>query len=231
MTNLKLLIVEDDQASLELMTEVFTSLKAEVLPVSEGRQAAALVNTEKFDGILMDLQMPDMHGFELAQRVRESAWNKATPIIIVTGYDSRNAMQQAFATGATFFLQKPVDRQKLTGLFRTVRGALLDNRRKYTRIPFQTQVACQTESRSTRGLTWNLSLGGIQIANPALRKGEQVQLSFALPGTSIVIDALGEVQWAEEDRRGIRFVRLSQRDENEIKKLIAQVATPEEFDN
>jgi len=172
--------------------------------------------------------MPDIPGYELAHLVRQSAWNKSTPIIIVTGHDDRNAMQQAFATGATFFLRKPVDRQKLTGLFRTVRGTLLENRRKYARIPFQTEVMCQTESRNTRGLSWNLSQGGIQIANPTLRKGERVHLSFALPGRNVVIDALGEVQWADEERRGIRFTRLSPRDESEIKSLIAQVATPDE---
>jgi len=210
------------------MTEVFSSLKAEVCPVSDGQHAASLVNQQKFDGILLDLQMPDMHGLELAQRVRQSTRNKSTPIIIVTGYDDRSAMRQSFATGATFYLQKPVDRQKLTGLYRTVRGTLLENRRKTARIPFQTDVACQTDSRSTLGRSWNLSLGGIQIENDALKIGNQVRLSFGLPGANIVIEAFGEVMWAEQDRRGVRFTKMSARDEGEIRKLIEQVETPDD---
>src|SRR5580700_5088001 len=125
MASLKLIVVEDDIASLELMAEVFTSLKAEVLPVSDSREAAGLVVKEKFDGIFLDLEMPNLNGFDLARLIRKSSWNKFTPIIIVTGRDERQTMQEAFAIGATFFLQKPVDRQKLSILFRAVRGGML----------------------------------------------------------------------------------------------------------
>ena len=120
MQPLKLLVVEDHIPSLELMTEVFVSLKAEVRPISESEKAVAMVNQEKFDGIFLDLEMPNLNGFDLARLVRKSSWNKSTPIIIVTGRDDRQTMQDAFAIGATFFLQKPVDRQKLSALFRTV---------------------------------------------------------------------------------------------------------------
>jgi CheY-like chemotaxis protein len=47
MASLKLLVVEDDIASLELMAEVFTSLEAEVRPVSDSREAAGLIDKEK----------------------------------------------------------------------------------------------------------------------------------------------------------------------------------------
>ena len=67
MLQLKLLVVEDDAASLELMTEVFESLKADVRPVSDSEEAARRVNQEKFDGIFLDLEMPRMHGFDLAR--------------------------------------------------------------------------------------------------------------------------------------------------------------------
>jgi len=122
MTPLKLLVVEDDPASLELMSEVFTSLKAEVCAVNDSEKAVAIINHERFDGIFLDLEMPNLNGFDLARLVRKSSSNKSTPIIIVTGRDERQTMQEAFALGATFFLQKPVDRQKLSILFRTVSG-------------------------------------------------------------------------------------------------------------
>jgi CheY-like chemotaxis protein len=85
MGELKLLVVEDNVASLELMTEVFRSLKADVRPVSDSEEAALRVNQEKFDGISLDLEMLKMHGFDLARGIRRSSWNKSTPIIIVTG--------------------------------------------------------------------------------------------------------------------------------------------------
>src|SRR6202521_6191980 len=138
MQPLKLLIVEDDLASLELMAEVFTSLKAEVRPVSDSEKAVGMVDQEKFDGIFLDLEMPKLNGFDLARLIRKSSWNKSTPIVIVTGRDERQTMQDAFALGATFFLQKPVDRQKHSVLFRIVSGGMLENRRRNTRVPLQT---------------------------------------------------------------------------------------------
>lgn len=197
MAPLKLLVVEDDLACLELMTEVFVSLKAEVHPVSDSEKAARLVKEEKFDGIFLDLEMPHLHGFDLAKQIRKSSWNKSTPIIIVTGQDERKTMETSFALGATFFLQKPIDRQKLNTLFRTVRGGLLENRRRYTRVPLNTEVTCQIGSRTMRGMSWNLSQGGIQVEASNLTSGETVRVSFRLPVSDAAVEAVGVVVWVK----------------------------------
>jgi CheY-like chemotaxis protein len=222
MASLKLLIVEDDLASLELMAEVFTSLHAEVCPVSDSEKAADLVNRQKFDGIFLDLEMPNLNGFDLARRIRTSSWNKSVPIIIVTGRDDRRTMQEAFEIGATFFLQKPVDRQKLTGLFRTVRGALLENRRRHTRVPLHTPVICSTGSRTKQGDTWNLSAGGIQVEVGNLQAGDSVKLSFQLPRSGAAIDAGGVVVWVKEQRQGIQFTKTSAQNQQAIQEFIAE---------
>ena len=77
--------------------------------------------------------MPSPNGFQLARLIRKSSWNKSIPIVIVTGREERQTLQELFSIGATFFLQKPVDRQKLSALFRTVRGGMLENRRRQAR--------------------------------------------------------------------------------------------------
>ena len=220
MTPLKLLVVEDDAASLELMTEVFTSLKAEVRPVNDSEKAAGMVNQEKFDGIFLDLEMPKLNGFDLARVIRKSSWNKSTPIVIVTGRDERQTMQEAFALGATFFLQKPVDRQKLTILFRTVSSGMLENRRKYIRVPLQTEVTCTVGSRTIRGISWNLSQGGMQVEASDLHVKETVRLTFRLPVSGTSIDVMGTVAWAGENRQGIQFTTLSPPTQQSIRKYI-----------
>jgi CheY-like chemotaxis protein len=223
MTPLKLLVVEDDAASLELMTEVFTSLKAEVHPVNDSEKAAGMANQEKFDGIFLDLEMPKLNGFDLARMIRKSSWNKSTPIIIVTGRDERQAMQEAFALGATFFLQKPVDRQKLTMLFRTVSGGMLENRRKYIRVPVQTEVICTVGSRTIRGISWNLSQGGMQVEASDLHVKDTVRLSFRLPVSGTSIDVMGTVAWAGENRQGVQFTTLSPPTQQSIREYIDAV--------
>ncbi len=223
MASLKLLVVEDDIPSLELMTEVFTSLQAEVRPISDSEQAALLVNQERFDGIFLDLEMPHLHGFDLARLIRKSSWNKSTPIIIVTGRDDRQTMQTAFTLGATFFIQKPIDRQKLGSLFRTVRGGLFENRRRHIRVPLQTEVSCSVGSRKIQGVTWNLSQGGIQVETGNLRTGEIVGLSFRLPVSDVTIEVAGTVVWAKEKRQGIQFTEVNTQTEQAIREFIAAV--------
>jgi CheY-like chemotaxis protein len=223
MTPLKLLVVEDDSASLELMAEVFTSLKAEVRAVSDSEKAVGMVNQEKFDGIFLDLEMPKLNGFDLARLIRKSSWNKSTPIIIVTGRDERDTMQQAFSLGATFFLQKPVDRQKLSVLFRTVSGGMVENRRRYIRVPLQTEVTCTVGSRTIRGMTWNLSHGGMQVEVGDLQPKDTVRLSFRLPVSGVSLEAAGTVVWTKETRQGIQFTNVSRQNEESIRKFIAEV--------
>jgi len=228
MSSLKLLVVEDDPPSLELMDEVLTSLKAQVLPTDDGRHAESLVNRETFDGIFLDLEMPNMHGLDLARNIRRSLWNRSTPIVIVTGHDERSTMQKAFAVGATFFLQKPVDRRKLTALFRAVRGVMLENRRRYVRVPLRAEVLCTHDLTSVSGMTWNLSQGGILIETmSSLKAGDEVRLSFRLPLSGKPIDGLGQVAWVSEGRQGIRFTKLTTQSSIAIKDFIAEIEQPD----
>jgi|SRR3984885_466554 len=223
MQPLKLLVVEDNLASLELMTEVFVSLKAEVRPINDSEKAVGIINQEKFDGIFLDLEMPNLNGFDLARVIRKSSWNRSTPIVIVTGRDERQTMKEAFAIGATFFLQKPVDRQKLSVLFRTVSGGMLENRRKSTRVPIQTDITCTVGSRTMRGVSWNLSQGGMQVEVDNLNAKDSVRLSFQLPSSGVTIEATGVVVWGNERRQGIQFTRVGDQSQKSIRKFMAEL--------
>jgi CheY-like chemotaxis protein len=227
MASLKLLVVEDDPANLELMAEVLRSLEATVCPLSNSREAARTVDREKFDGIFLDLEMPSPNGFELAQMVRASSWNRSTPIVIVTGREERNTMREIFSLGATFFLQKPIDRQKLTVLFRAVRGTLFENRRRSVRVPLQTQVTCRVGARTEQCQSWNLSQGGMQVEADFLHAGDSVRISFRLPGSSADIDAHGIVVWTKAERQGIRFSKINSQGEEQIREFIAHLEKPD----
>ncbi len=222
MQSLNLLLVEDDIPSLEMMSEVFASLNADVRPVSDSEKAANMVNRERFDGIFLDLEMPKVHGLDLARRIRNSSWNKSTPIVVVTGRDDKEAMQKAFSLGATFFLHKPVDRARLSKLLRAVRGGLVQNRRRYSRLPFQAEVFCTKDGHTFRGPTLNLSHGGMQIETSNLKQGDSLQLSFQLPAPGPRIDVLGTVVWADDSRQGIQFTKISPQHEQAIRDFIDQ---------
>lgn len=219
---LKVLVVEDDAPTLELMDEVLTSLKVEVRAVGDSEQAAVLVHQERFDGIFVDLQMPKVDGFELARRIRASSWNKSAPIVVVTGYDDAKTMQKAFAAGATFFLQKPVDRQRLTNLFRAAHGRMFENRRQFLRVPLQIEVVCQVGHQTFRGTSSNISQGGILFeVGRSLSPGAPVRLSFRLPGRELRIEVTGVVARVDEKQRaGVRFTHIGTRELQLIRDLI-----------
>jgi CheY-like chemotaxis protein len=163
-----------------------------------------------------------LHGLDLARRIRTSSWNKSTPIVVVTGRDDKEAMQEAFSLGATFFLHKPVDRQRLSKLLRTVKGGLVQNRRRYSRVPFHTEVFCTKDAHTFRGPSLNLSHGGIQIETTNLKQGDFLQLSFQLPSPGPKIEAIGTVVWSDGSRQGIQFSKMTSQHEQAVRDFIDQ---------
>jgi CheY-like chemotaxis protein len=220
----RVLIVEDDLPTLELMNEVLTSLKVEVRALDDSAEAAVLVNRERFDGIFVDLQMPKMDGFELARHIRASSWNKSAPIVVVTAQDDSKTMQKAFGCGATFFLHKPVDRQRLTNLFKAARGRMFENRRQFVRVPLQTEVICQIGHQTFHGQSSNISQGGILFElGRRIESGTAVRVSFRLPGRPLKIDATGVVARVDEKlRAGVRFSQIGTRELQAIRDLVMQ---------
>jgi DNA-binding response OmpR family regulator len=209
MAALKLLVVEDDTASLELMAELLQQLKAEVRPLSDSQEASGLIQREKFDGIFLDLKMPMLSGFELAKLARESTCNKTTPLVIVTGRDEQDTMHLSFSVGATYFLQKPIDIQKLTPLLKRIQDLSFENRRRCARVPLNTDVTCTVAGKTLNGLIWNISQGGVQLEVAGLKLGDTVGMSFILPQPGNVVKAQGLVVWAQDSRQGLYFTEMS----------------------
>jgi len=133
-------------------------------------------------------------------------------------------MQQSFSVGASFLLQKPVDRQKLSRLLRTVRGGMLQSRRRSVRVPLHIELMCSVEMRTVRGNSWNISQTGMQVEVDGLKAGNVVQLSFRLPPSRENIDASGVVVWVGENRQGIQFKKMSTRNQDLISDFITQEA-------
>ena len=207
-TSFNILVVEDDLPTLELIEEVLTSVDAKVIGVSDSPSAWGLFDKVVFDGIFLDLQMPKMDGFQLAERIRESRCNQSTPIVVVTGREDKQTMQQAFAAGATLFLQKPVDRAKLLTLFRATSAAMAENRLRRARVAVCVEVTCQCGHQDIKGSTVNLRDSGVlvQLERP-IESGTVIRMSFRLPGEERPITVEGRV--VRTDENGCVAVRFT----------------------
>jgi DNA-binding response OmpR family regulator len=129
-SDLRVLVVEDDGPSLELICEYLASQGVGSIPVMDSSIAGAMIHVEKFDGVLLDLMMPGLDGFELTRQIRKSFLNWGVPVIVVSGREDKKTMQEAFEAGATFFLHKPLDKKKLSRLLATTLGSMLQQQQR-----------------------------------------------------------------------------------------------------
>lgn len=209
MAVLKLLVVEDDIANLELMTELLEQLGAQVRPIGDSQEAARLLTQENFDVAFLDLTMPGITGFELARIIRDSVCNRNTPVVIVTGQEEKDTMHLSFSVGATYFIQKPINSQKLAELLQQIKKHANDVVRSFSRVSLNVAVTCIVGDRQLEGLAWNVSQGGIQVEANGLKIGDVVRMSFILPQGGTVIKSSGVVIWENEGRYGLNFTEMS----------------------
>ncbi len=107
MDSKKLLVVDDDETFSRFVDALLREKGYRVVAETDGRKVPALLRRHRFDVLLLDLEMPEIHGLELLERIREH-WN-VLPILIVTGHGSGDATLEAMRRGATDFVIKPVD--------------------------------------------------------------------------------------------------------------------------
>jgi hypothetical protein len=111
--NLKVLIAEDDDIS-ELFLSIEANLfSAEVLIAKTGLEAVEIcrINPD-LDLVLMDIEMPEMNGYEATRQIRE--FNKDIIIIAQTAYALDGDKERAIAAGCSNYLSKPIKRETLT---------------------------------------------------------------------------------------------------------------------
>ena len=102
-----LLVVDDTLANLRLLGNMLGEEGYEVRPVSSGRQALQAIDHDPPDLILMDVNMPDMDGYEVCRRVRANEQSKDVPVIFVTAWADRAYMVKAFEAGGADYVTKP----------------------------------------------------------------------------------------------------------------------------
>ncbi len=110
----KVLLVEDNDLNQDLALAFFTRSKLHADLAENGKEAVELAQSNDYDMIFMDLQMPIMDGFEATRLIRE--FNKEVPIIAMSANVFADAKQRAREAGVTDFLDKPIIIDKATSL-------------------------------------------------------------------------------------------------------------------
>jgi CheY-like chemotaxis protein len=108
MSELTVLLVEDQVVNQELISEMLATMGYTVVPVGTGEEALERASDTPFDAILMDRRLPGMDGFETAAKLRETM-DPCPPIVLLTADASRLPREELERTPFVAFVTKPID--------------------------------------------------------------------------------------------------------------------------
>lgn len=101
------LIVDDDTTALAYMTAKMEQAGFQVTALSRGSEVIAAVEELAPDLVLLDLEMPDMHGLEVLRRIKEDGNTRSTSVVVLSAHHSEANVTLAKSLGATDFIIKP----------------------------------------------------------------------------------------------------------------------------
>src|SRR5689334_9136355 len=109
LNGLRVLVVDDEQDTRELVAAVLTTHGAEVVPVGSAIEALAQMERQRFDLLISDIGMPEMNGYELISRIRQLGEEHGgrTPAMALTAYAGVDDRKRALAAGYERHIPKP----------------------------------------------------------------------------------------------------------------------------
>ncbi len=121
-SRIRVLVVDDDDATVEMLALLLTRRGFDVYQASNLRDAYDLVLTESPDVAVTDLEMPDGDGFELREAI--AGTELAIPVIAISGSADPRVLARARTVGFSDVLAKPIDTQRLAAAILRVLGPL-----------------------------------------------------------------------------------------------------------
>lgn len=120
LTGASILVVDDHEQNLELLTAYLDDLGAEIRQARDGLEAIQAVGERRPDLILLDVMMPRMSGFQVCGKLKSDPATKDIPIVVVTALNEVADVERAVELGADDFLTKPVNRLELVTRVRSL---------------------------------------------------------------------------------------------------------------
>ena len=105
----RVLVVDDNEANIHLVRFILEKNGYEVIEARNGIKGVEAAVSEKPDLVLLDVQLPDIDGLEVARRIRASEANGKTPIIALTSYAMPGDRKKVLAAGCSGYMAKPID--------------------------------------------------------------------------------------------------------------------------
>ncbi|HPU89855.1 MAG TPA: histidine kinase N-terminal 7TM domain-containing protein [Spirochaetota bacterium] len=112
----RILLVEDNLINQLVAMEVLKGAGMTVVPTGNGREAIDMLRKSRFDLVLMDLQMPEMDGFEATRIIREDPMLAHIPIVAMTAHAMQRDRDRCLSAGMNDHIAKPIDPPELVAM-------------------------------------------------------------------------------------------------------------------
>jgi CheY-like chemotaxis protein len=125
----KILIVDDEPDAVDFSKEVLEGEGYAVVTASDGSRGLAAMRRENPDLVVLDVQMPDMDGFEVFQEMKKDESLKSIPVVMLTGIRekvgigfSADEMKDYMGEKPTEYIEKPIDPARLKDAVNKILG-------------------------------------------------------------------------------------------------------------
>jgi two-component system cell cycle response regulator DivK len=105
----KILIIEDNEQNMYLLTFLLNRHGHVVLQACDGRQGIELAQKENTDLVLLDIQLPQMDGYAVAREIKAIQMLAGIPIVAVTSYAMVGDREKTIAAGCSGYIEKPIN--------------------------------------------------------------------------------------------------------------------------
>lgn len=109
----KILVVEDNDENRDSLSRRLQRRGFEVIGAADGKAGVELTRTEKPDLILMDMNMPELDGWEATRQIKAAVDSTAVPVIALTAHAMTGDRERAIAVGCADYHTKPIEFPKL----------------------------------------------------------------------------------------------------------------------
>ena len=143
-----ILLVDDTPANLLVLAEVLKRKDYHLIKATSGRDALRFLLKEDFAVVLLDVQMPDMDGFETARLIRENARTRDIPVIFITAKSlGTEDIKKGYAENAVDYILKPFNPE----ILRTKVSIFVELYRKTQQLRQQTALLTRKIEQEKRG--------------------------------------------------------------------------------
>ncbi|HZQ92390.1 MAG TPA: PilZ domain-containing protein [Terriglobales bacterium] len=181
---------------------------AEICP--EPASAVLELARHKFDAAVLDCDAESGDYLsDLLRHMREVTLNSKLVVVSVVG--NLSLLQKAFHEGASFVLSKPLAPEVTRRTLRAVSGLLHRMARRFPRKNVSSLAMVTIDGVAEKAMMMQLGEGGMGLqALEPLEVQRTLQLRFEIPGTDELVEATGDIAWADPSGRvGVRFVEMS----------------------